>query len=474
MGEVISFAQMCDPPLKTGNYQIEVTPVTTIKCQLASEIIDFTVATERFSLPPDQIYSVYPPREAVGSYTECLPHIVLNRRTLPWEKTLLDSRPDMPWLALLVFHEAEGVEMVEGTCQQALSPEAGIYVPSLTLHQYEKPDAPCTYLHIPVDLLAGILPYAEALALLSHGKGVSLDNKVTDAAVNDNWFATVVSNRFCLEPADEQQTLRHIACLVSLEGYEACLLNEQDRSRALAHCSSARMIVLANWSFSMAKSAFDFGSTFSALDAAMLSTPYAGSNEQVQQLCRLGYLPLNHHIRDGSENVSWYQSPFIPYAEPRNKPQYARFADQLLAYDPEIGMMDIRYASAWQLGKSLALADQAYAQKLYAWRQSNQTLARTSVYHGLLQMHLSPHNANKSLADWQDEPFIGHQFVRAARANVNNDQANDEHDIVNNKENSDHSTALDKPLSGKQALSQQLRQRYKSLLSEVMGDESEE
>ncbi|MDR9857195.1 hypothetical protein RJP21_26715 [Paenibacillus sp. VCA1] len=452
MGEAIRFSQRNEPHLKTGTYRIQVETVTNIDCQLASEAVDITVSTERFRLPPDQIYSVYPPREAVGDYTECLPHIVLNRRSLPWEKTLLNSNSNMPWLALLVFDETEGIQMVESTCEEALKPEPGIFVPSIVLAVYEKPEDPCTCVHIPVDLLADILPYAEALSLLAHGKGVSLDHKVTDASVKDDWFAAVVANRFCLEPEGDRHAIRHTACLVSLEGYEACLGDEQNRREALAHCHSARMIVLANWSFSMAKAAFDFASSMASLDAAMISTPYQGNNEQVQQLCRLGYFPMNHHVRDGSQTVSWYQPPLVPYDESKEKTRCVRFADQLLEYDPDIGMMDIRYSSAWQIGKSMALADQSFVQKLYAWRQSNEMLARTSVYHGLLEMHLSSQHADESIRHRQDDHSMGHRFVQAARKYDEMDHQN----------------------SGKQTVLRQLNDRYRSLLSEVKADASTE
>jgi len=497
MGNIISFAQMCDPPLKTGSYKLEVSPETTIQnCQLASESIDITVATNRFLLPPDAIYSVYPPREEVGNYTECLPHIVLNRRTLPWEQQLLSSHPTMPWLALLVFHEDEGIALIEGNCKEAITPEVDVFVPAMTLQDYEKANAPCTYIHIPTDLLSDILPYADDLTLLTHSKGVSLDDKVTDASVKDDWFATVVTNRFCLEPKNESQVLRHIACLVSLEGYEHCLESKEERDKALSGTQTARMIVLSSWYFSMSRAPFDFGSTFASLDAAMMTPQYSGSIPTIQQLSKLGYFPLNHHIRDGSQTVSWYQSPFIPYTEPKHDPRYVRFADQLLAYDPEIGMMDISYASAWQLGKSLALADQAFAQKLYAWRQSNQQTAVTAVYHGLLQLHLfSEPQAN--LMRWQDhegedwnvevlqgwkpsefaesqqQNYLGQQFIQARRKQQHSNflQDVDSDDMIDYNVSEDAHTSA---TNSKQVLSHQLKHRYRSLLQEVIDHASKE
>lgn len=451
MGEAIRFAQRYEPPLKAGKFQIKVEQVTSLNnCSLASEMIDVTVAAERFRLAPDQIYSMYPPREAVGNYTECLPHIVLNRKTLPWERTLLGSDSSTPWLVLLVFDETDGIEVIDNTCQEALRPQPGFFVPSLTLKDYEKPEDPCTYIHVPADLITEILPYAEAITLLAHGKGVSLDHKVTDASVKDNWFATLVTNRFCLEPEDQLHSIRHTACLVSLEGFENCVRDEQSRRSAWAGCHTVRMITLANWSFSMTKADFDFGSTFHTLDAAMMATPYDGSNEQIQQLCDLGYYPMNHQVRDGSQTVSWYQPPLIPYDEPKEASSCARFADQHLAYDPDIGMLDIRFSSAWQIGKSMALADQSFAHKLYAWRQRNEMLARNSVYHGLLGMHLSSHQGDASIRDWASDDSIGLSFVQAAR---NGDK-------------------MDKPMSGKQTVLGQLNDRYLSLLREVIANAS--
>ncbi|CAM4191021.1 hypothetical protein [Paenibacillus tarimensis] len=450
MGESIRFSQRCEPPLKAGTYRIQVEQVTSINCRLASENTDFKVTSERFFLSPDQIYSVYPPREAVGNYAECLPHIVLNRRTLPWERALLKGQSHMPWLALLVFDETEDIRLHESTVGKALQAEAGVYVPSLLLEEHEKPEDPCTYVHIPTKLLSELLPYPEALSLLAHGKGVSLDRKVTDAAVKDDWFATVVTNRFCLEPDEDRQIIRHTACLVSLEGYETCLASKQSRIDTLANVHTARMIVLANWHFSMARRDFDYGSAFASLDAAMLSTPYHGNNEQIQRLCRLGYYPMNQHVRDGSQVVSWYQSPLVPYDEPKKTVKSVRFADQLLAYDPELGMMDIRYSSAWQIGRSMALSDQSYAQKLYSWRQSNETLARTSVYQGLLSMHLSSPLHDKGVRDWEEQRSIGYSFVKKAR----------------------DPESTGSQASAKKILIEQLNERYKTLLNEVVSDAS--
>lgn len=69
----------------------------------------FTVLGEKYGLAPQAIHAVFPPPGSRGHYWRDLPHVILNRSTLPWERTLLkrgdDARKDPPWLVLLLFNE---------------------------------------------------------------------------------------------------------------------------------------------------------------------------------------------------------------------------------------------------------------------------------------------------------------------------------------------------------------------------------
>ena len=51
-------------------------------------------------------------------------------------------------------------------------------------------------------------------------------------------------------------------------------------------------------------------------------------------------------------------------------------ADAALRYDSTTGMLDASYAAAWQLGRLLALQDQAFAQALYRFRTDYQRWIR--------------------------------------------------------------------------------------------------
>ena len=67
----------------------------------------FVVSGERFSIQPTEIDSVFPPPLATGPFDGVVPHVVLDRCTLPWERTIdaVDqglTHPTAPWLAVLV------------------------------------------------------------------------------------------------------------------------------------------------------------------------------------------------------------------------------------------------------------------------------------------------------------------------------------------------------------------------------------
>src|SRR5919202_7141865 len=55
-----------------------------------------TVSSPRFTMPPDQILSTYPPANRAGAFQSTLPQIVLKRRTLPWERLLDASDANLP------------------------------------------------------------------------------------------------------------------------------------------------------------------------------------------------------------------------------------------------------------------------------------------------------------------------------------------------------------------------------------------
>ena len=78
------------PPLDDGSYRLTAeTDVTygSTKQSYSSQSY-FDVVGPRFSVPPAMVATTFPPTNGHGSFQDALPHIVLSRRTLPWERPL--------------------------------------------------------------------------------------------------------------------------------------------------------------------------------------------------------------------------------------------------------------------------------------------------------------------------------------------------------------------------------------------------
>ena len=117
----IEFIEYHQPALKDGDYGITVTQnIKSINSQKIPEStsfttdktkpIHFTVSGERFDLKPKDIHAVFPPAGSLGEHSNVLPHIILNRSTLPWERQADANNKNLPWLALLLFEEEEKPE----------------------------------------------------------------------------------------------------------------------------------------------------------------------------------------------------------------------------------------------------------------------------------------------------------------------------------------------------------------------------
>ena len=48
----------------------------------------FKVAGPRFVIDPAEIHAEFPPNGSCSQFAEVLPHVVLNKRLLPWERDI--------------------------------------------------------------------------------------------------------------------------------------------------------------------------------------------------------------------------------------------------------------------------------------------------------------------------------------------------------------------------------------------------
>ena len=381
------------------------------------------VAGERFSIDPSDIASVFPPDRNQGDHLNVLPHIVFSRKTLPWERKCGSDSPQrpntpktMPWLTLLVFHDDDPPPpiqpaMVGDLFQGDFSPALGKPLRKSTLSEvpgvlsyydaYLKtlintsPKPPekwlepgqnwwdsCLVVDVPVDLFSAVAPSMDDLGWLAHSREIkkqaSVNPSMQGGAQQETppgEYSVIIANR--LPKSGGVST----AYLVSLEGMAEFLPDPDGKqSSRLGQAKFVRLVVLKAWSFSCTAKQETFRGYFDRVNSGPLQNPPVTNAQEgeddlvVKNALAMGYTALNHNTRWGDRTISWYRGPFVPFASdmPVSVPmpdEPLSTADEALRYDPELGMLDVSYATAWQLGRLTAVSEKSFAYALYQWKQ---------------------------------------------------------------------------------------------------------
>jgi hypothetical protein len=188
------------------------------------------ITAPRFSLPPDQVLSTFPPNQAQGAFSARLPQIVLKRRTLPWERELdgklaTSTLPrNIPWMALVLLADGE----YDFRPAKAI---ADCVTPGVVL-EGRNDVAVADAVAVTQTVIDQVFPTKAELPLLAHVREVDLDDTELAMGDDDGWLAVVLSNRL------PQGGVHYRACLISLEGQYDVLPDsagiEPDAPNALA------------------------------------------------------------------------------------------------------------------------------------------------------------------------------------------------------------------------------------------------
>lgn len=377
----VTFYDNFVPSLKAAQYTITVSQSLTVDATQTAQdggnpdipaqpqpaaTQTFKVRGPRFVIDPADVHRVFPPPNGVGKYDEHLPMIVLNKRALPWERTMELSVADpqsYPWMALLLFSDDELLTPQPASASASAppagsqqnptraasfllndvvvspsaskitttGPPAGILGPTLRLEDDEDPQKTfCNVIDISADTFAQLLPSGNDLRFLAHVRQVSTENKEPLNMTHDGWFSVVLSNRFGIPAADSSSTVgqRNIAHLVSLEGFESYLGTDAPL-KPNGH-QKVRLISLYSWVFNclpdpqenfreLVLNLISAGSeqgTDLLLRLPLPSDASAESDAETTALTRLqnGYIPLSYLTQTGEQTFAWYRGPLAPVA----------------------------------------------------------------------------------------------------------------------------------------------------------------
>ncbi|MFB2970328.1 hypothetical protein ACE1CD_15250 [Aerosakkonema sp. BLCC-F183] len=367
----VKFIQFHQPPLESGEYKIEIEQTIASKDKIPSQKfsreLTFAVTGERFGpLSPEDIYAVFPPSDSLGEHSNVLPHITVKRSTLPWERYPGTNDENLPWLVLLLFREtdfeseSDRPKPTSITLEQLITDEPNIKFPTMALEVGQKDTEQVTVIDVKKKYLKDILPTKADLAYLAHVR------QLEDATRNfsGDEFATIICNRL---PEPNGISTVH---LVSIEGRYPDENNFDDMGAGDEDL--IRLVSLASWSFACV----DPDQSFTKLVQKLNRNPSfprlpQTEHQEAEKFLAMGYIPLPHSLRQGSQTISWYRSPLIGgfNSETYNFPVKA--SDELLRYDSGLGLFDTSYSAAWQLGRMLTLQNQGLAIELFNWKREN-------------------------------------------------------------------------------------------------------
>ena len=378
------------PPLPAGQYRFVLQQTVNVEGDSPRHYYSdqpFEILAPRYSIESDEIQAYFPPRGGVGNYQNNLPHLVLRTRNLPWERTpwIQSGKGREPWLALLVLSERDildGKTTVKTaqisdlspheTTTQRLRREDGstILLPNITLD--EDPNTPVRLLDLDLDLFLKLCPRRQDLPLLAHIRCVDTSNKIPLQMVADGEFSVLVANRF---PSLGANSIH----LISLEGWKD-LLDAPDAPTAKSlSASRIRTVTLASWNFVCDSSGADtFGGMMLRLrkNANVFGVATApSSNDYVNQALSRGYVPIDYQPLDSTATFAWYRGPLSPLVRQRLKQPPFQRADAALIFDDKTGIMDVSYASAWQLGRLLALQSPSFSKGLRLFVEDSKNAA---------------------------------------------------------------------------------------------------
>jgi hypothetical protein len=477
-----------EPPLEAGTWRLRAeqelgatrsgAALGPGQLPVAPHDTHLQVRSPRYSLPPDQVLSTFPPAMAEGAFGSRLPQVVLKRRTLPWERLLGPTLRGTPWLALVLLAEGEGELRLNRPVAECVT--AGVSLPGEADTQL----ANC--LAVRRSVVHRVFPTRKDVPLLAHAREVDISDTELMMGDDDGFLAVVISNRLPLPDAGDAPQApvptKYLACLVNLEGQFSALLPEAPPPaprtalplhQAALHLQSAAwdhvvmgrhastpgaggagprdeprrdgdpaplratavpartplpfqradqyartagpsaadvyldmardwavtvpavtahldptlvFPVLLHWSFTSV-GATTFRSLMEGLDSGLLGTlPERPQDAAAQgrlplEVVETGHVGLPHRTRRGDQVRAWYRSPLVPHPTadpPDGRLPLAHAADQLRIVVPD-GREDLSLATAFEIGRLLALSQPSMVSSLLRWRQRQYAVQRRDV-----------------------------------------------------------------------------------------------
>lgn len=337
-----------DPALDAGRYRI-TTRVDTrddarqFDAEHRKKVQHLEITGPRFTLEPGDIVSRHPPRDAVGGYGADLAHVVLGRRTLPWERQGLGAGAPLrtPWLALLLLREDEAELEYDVPLGQVIGRDRAA-------RHFPDPDHRVSAVTVTGPSPEELLPTHEELPLLAHAREVNVADTALAGRDDDGWFAVVVGNRVAV--GGEEPGRRYLACLVSLEERDDLHDRRPDTSS---------LVVLHSWRFTSTSGGGTFRQLIRGADRAVIGE----ADGDAERVGELGHVVLDGTDRDGHPVRGAYRGPLVPRGVAEPRPAEVPGPDGTVLPDQSLEL-------ARELGRLLGAADGRFLREVREWERA--------------------------------------------------------------------------------------------------------
>lgn len=203
--------------------------------------VHLRVVGPRVRLDPGAVLGVFPAPQSEDSPDDFLPHVVLARRTLPWER--VGPAKGAPWLAVLLLDESELIAEDPRQPTRSMSvKDARAAHAELALEGVDD-QLELELVDLPAQLAAKILPRPHEYALLCHMRRLISDTPLRE--LDDDGDVAVVLGCRLPAVAEDHRGRRHHAFLVSVEGRG----DLDDGQAGSGPKGSKPVVVLHRWSF---------------------------------------------------------------------------------------------------------------------------------------------------------------------------------------------------------------------------------
>ncbi|KAH7006889.1 hypothetical protein EDB80DRAFT_893391 [Ilyonectria destructans] len=365
---------------------------------------DFFVDAPQFVLPEGSVYSTYPP-PGYSDDRRILPHVVLTDPHLPWERIgspsaekIVDTRNKVPWLALFTFAHDELLLKPDalGSVKFKQSPTLSIKMKvgdllkignvATPIDDDSGPDveeANGEFIFLKPDLFKSFFstfdesnmrqvpekPNVNQYKYLSHVRKINTKGMAVAGVEDFGIFSVVVSNR--CGPLNNPTAASISVHLVSIEGVEDMMWPGSDKDYVgLCSLHSWNYTVVPPGQLNVRDAFVHLGKELDVLRP--LETVFKPLQTKDRVSARLGdrlqdgYSLVKYRVQTGEQTVALYRGPFTPtrVSHHGQLDKCSNSGQDLQILDKEIGMMDISYSVAWQIGRTLALGDRAFVAAL--------------------------------------------------------------------------------------------------------------